>query len=490
MPTKLWPAGARYNAPIDEPATDVTAPTPRPARGRSRLWAAVRAIVVTGAILSVVALVCPGLFGAWSARVEDAIPRSIELPWHWQGSVEKDPPGLAAVVATTDDRTPGGGMLVEIANRAGAAYDEVQPVEVVGRNGVYRSLYPGDGDWLAGETLHLSPDGRYLAMPYLRDETTARQGPTIVDLTTGEARVVRATAVARHGTLAVLGWRPDGGALLVATTRGRTARLALLDVTSGTSTELAEVTAPQMWRVAFSPDGRRVAFVAGRALHLVDDRGTALWSAPLPTGTDLAGAGAFTPDGTRIALAYATPCEPSCAVGAAEWGVTYVDSTDGTPAAGPELPAVVGSRIRAVGWSARADGTTSLVVVRYLPDPPEPPVQGPDGKLTAPPIDPTGDGTGPADLCELAPGGPARLLLDAPHEVTDLDVAVELVRAGRFEGEPSTPSLLPIEPGRLRPVDVAVASAVVGGLAVVVGVVVRLTNRPWPRLRRLRPRRR
>jgi hypothetical protein len=475
-----------------EPTTDTSALLPRqptptkptiaapagppepPPRRRAWLWASVRAVVVTLAVLGVVTLACPGLLGAWSARADGGLPSSIELPWPWQASVQGNPPGLAAVVAT-------------------AAAD---PVEIVGRNGVYRALYPVAGEWRAGSDLHLSPDGRYLALAYLADPATAQQGPTIVDLITGRTRVVATTGL--PSTLVVLGWRPDGGALLVATTVNRTARVGLLAVGTATLTSLAEVPAPPdpgQWRVAFSPDADRVAIAGGGSLHLVGVDGTPLWTAPLPEGAQLAGSGAFTPDGARIAIAHALPCAEACA-GALDWIVTYVDSADGSVTSGPALPTIAGSRVRAVGWSPRADGTAALVVVRYLPQPRPPAVQGPDGVLTAPPIDPSlDDRTGPADLYELAPGAPARLLLDAPYEVTDLDVAADLVRAGRFQGKPSMPSLLPIEPGRLHAVDVVLILAVLGALAVVVAIVVKLTGRPLRRLIRrswqaFRPRRR
>jgi hypothetical protein len=339
--------------------------------------------------------------------------------------------------------------------------------------------------------MQLSPDGRYLAMPYLQDAATAEMGPTIVDLTTGASRVVVATGLPAHTDLTVLGWRPDGGALLVGAASGSLADLFLLDLGSGASTPLAEVAAPDDpddWRVAFSPGGDRVAIADGVSLRLVDGHGKPLWTMSLADGRQLAGAGAFTPDGTRIALVQTLPCTGACAV-APSWEVSYVDSDDGVDALGPVLPAIEASRVRAVGWSQQADGTPALVVVRYLPRPTPPPVQGQDGKLTEPQADDSvDDRTGPADLFELAPGEDARLLLDAPYQVTDLDVPADLVRAGRFEGSPSMPSLLPIEPGRLRILDVAMSAAVLLGLSVAVGIIVTFTGRPWTQLLRPRPR--
>jgi len=264
--------------------------------------------------------------------------------------------------------------------------------------------------------------------------------------------------------------------------------VALLDLGTGAATALADVPVPAGpvgWRFAFSPDGRRVVYAEGGSLHLVGSDGRPLWTVPLPAGDLVAGEGAFTADGERIALVHSTPCPDACA-GAAEWSVTYVDSTDGTVASGPALPAIEAAQVRALGW--RTDGT-GLILVRYLPHPLPTAVQNPDGSLTYP----TATGadatqTGPADLYQLSPGLAPRLLVDAPYAVTDLDVAADLVEAGRFDGAPSTPSLLPIEPDRVRLLDVALAVAVLGGLAAVVAVggslIGRLTRRLVLRLRR------
>jgi hypothetical protein len=209
--------------------------------------------------------------------------------------------------------------------------------------------------------------------------------------------------------------------------------------------------------------------VAGQ-LRLVDDRGTTLWTVPLPAGYTLAGGGAFTPDAQRITLAHSEPCAGPCAV-APPWVVTYVDSATGATADGPVLPTIIAAQIRAVGWSGpTADSPGGLVVVRYLP---REDAIGERGDETA----------GPADLYELAPGALPRLVLDAPYEVTDMDVAAVLVRAGRFGDTPSVPSLLPIETGRVRLADAGVAVSVFGGLSAVVAVIFGLASRARPRRR-------
>jgi hypothetical protein len=487
---------------IIEPTTDSVAdatlastltPPRRPSRARRRVAAIIRTLVVTISVLGIVTLVWPGLFGAWSVRADGAVPRSIDLPWRWQASAEVAPPGPAALVATGEPATPQPGALPTAADPA--ASDIADPVEVIGRNGVYRSLYPDTGQWHAGEEMRLSPDGGRLALPYLHDQTTAQRGPTIVDLTTGRTSVISAAGLPAHDSLAVIGWRPDGGALLLAAIAGPSASVMLLDLGTAVATPLTVLPVPQGpvgWRFAFSPDGRRVVYATDGWLHVVDDHGATVWTTPLPAGYLVAGEGAFTPDGERIALVHAVLCPQACP-DTSQWSVTYVDSSDGSPTDGTTLPTIEAAQVRAVGW--RTDGDTeTLVVVRYLPHPPPQVVQKPDGTLVYPSAPTTGDEaqqTGPADLYELSAGQQPRLLLTAPYEVTDLDVAADLVREGRFAGNPSTPSLLPIQPGRVRLVDVALAAAVLGGLAAVVAVAVSLTERLTLRLiarwRRRRP---
>ncbi len=465
--------------PAPEAPSPARARAPRPRRGRRAWWFVARAVIASVVVLGVVMLASPGMFGAWHAHAGEAVPRMISLPWRWQANALTDPPGLASVLATPR-RTA--------ALTVGDDGPEAEQVQIIGRNGVYRAIYPGEGTWDAGATVHLSPDGRRLAMPYLYHPRTAADGPTLVDLVTGDSSVIVLKGLPAHTGLEVLGWRPDGGALLLATANGPIGlELLLADIGARTVTSLAELPeTPEA--VAFSPDGSRVAFSVRGLLRLVDDRGTPLWTTQLTDGERLAGGGAFTPDGERIAVTLALPCPDECA-GAVPWLVTYVDSTDGKPVLGPALPTIEAAAIRAVGWSEPyGNQPGGLVIVRYLP-----PGQT-LGETSEPATVATEDvpGQGPADLYLLSSGEQPKLLLDAPYEVADLDVAADLVRAGRFEGTPSAPSLLPIEPGRVRPIDVIGALGVIGALATVVSAIVGLTGRlrltRLTRLGRRRPR--
>ncbi len=426
----------------------------------------IRVMAAVIVLIATVCVVCPGLLGAWTVRTEGGLPRTVQLPWHWQANAEANPPGLAAVVATgaLSGLQPG---------------DSSSQLLVVGRNGSYRSLYPAGAPLHAGGDVHLSPDGRYLAMPYLHTYDLA--GLSITDLTTGHSRPLDLPG---HDRTAVLGWRPDGGALLLGLVTGDTVRIALIETTDGLITTLATASGSAdlpRWRFAFSPDSERVAMAIRGELRLVDRRGTTLWTVALAPGRTLAGGGAFTPDGQRVALVHSEPCEGPCSV-APPWVVTYVDSADGTATHGPLLPRIIAADIRAIGWSGPSPASPGgLVVVRYLPG------DSAIGALSSekPGSEKPGSETvGPADLYELAPGGSARLVLDAPYEVTDIDVAADLVGAGRFGDSRSVPSLLPIETGRVRLADVGIGLSVLGGLAAVVAVFFGLASRARPRRRR------
>jgi hypothetical protein len=81
---------------------------------------------------------------------------------------------------------------------------------------------------------------------------------------------------------------------------------------------------------------------------------------------------------------------------------------------------------------------------------------------------------------ELSATAQPRLLLDAPQTVTGLDVAADLVRAGRFGDRASVPSLIPIEFNALT--DVAVEGAIIGAVLLLAAGV--MAFRPRGRLAR------
>ena len=138
--------------------------------------------------------------------------------------------------------------------------------------------------------------------------------------------------------------------------------------------------------------------------------------------------------------------------------VSYLDAATGQRTAGQRLPTLNAVAARLVGWNETTGG---LVVVGLMGRPP----LNESDRVDSPPMEP-----GPADVYELRPGAEPRLLVDAPQQVTGLDVAADLVRAGRFGGRPSMPSLWPFERSPVDPVKAAVVTAILAAVGVVVTV--------------------
>jgi hypothetical protein len=399
------------------------------------------AVVATG-------LAAPGLLGTWTTRATGGVPASITTPWAWQASVQDSPPGPASLIFTGD-----GTALVD---------DDTGRIGVVGRNGTYRNLYPDDGRWTAGGNAHLSPDGRFIAS--LRLHGTASV-VSVTDLTTGEVRDLPAWQ--GREVFAVYGWRPDGEALAIGFRAGSPLSLGVLDLATGQTTPTAVIAGiPELAgdvTVVFSPDGRRFAVAIGSTMALYEAIPATpigygdyvpLWTVSLDAGQNFSGV--FTPDGRRIVLFRAPACAPLTCPAALTWSLSYLDAGSGEIADGPTLRPFAAAAVRAVGWNETTGG---LVVVGLTPRQ----VSGPTDRDARQLVQP-----GSADLYELRTAEEPRLLVHAPDAVTGLDVAADLVRAGRFGDRPSVPSLWPFE---RSPVDL-VGVAVVSGIVVAVGAVV------------------
>ena len=82
-------------------------------------------------------------------------------------------------------------------------------------------------------------------------------------------------------------------------------------------------------------------------------------------------------------------------------------------------------------------------------------------------------------------GNNVQAIATLEREASDQQTLADRVTAGRFGDSSSTPSLLPIEPGRVRLVDVLLAASVFGGLAAVVAVIVGLARREQLTVRQL-----
>jgi hypothetical protein len=442
-----------------------------PARLPEDLWRRGRRQRHRGRIIAavVVALLCasvavvPGLHvEPQPAEGRPAIPRSVELPYPWQATVDMAPPGPATVLfggnswgLTGDPFEEEGGKLA-----------------VVGRNGAYRMLRYPDDKLRAGQDVRLSPDGNLVAQSML---TGGPAGWLVVsDLRTGRSRGYG------DGTPAccfeVAAWRPDSNAVLVLHRKdsivltganqepGMPAQYVLVDLASGAEVPVDDVfvrdPVASAWVAAFAPGGH--GFVAtrpsagGTELRGYDAAGRRLWTRDLGDRR-LAGAGAYTPDGSAVALLTVDGCTNTeeCdhdQLAARRWRVSYVDAATGADREGPALPAVTGPAVRALGWHG-----DTLVVVQYELE---------DELLRH--SDATGwSVTRHVRVLALRPDGTTSVVLDPPGDVSSIDIAQDLLRDGRFGGPVPAPAALParwsvIAQGALcLPVPVLLATAAI-----------------------------
>jgi len=182
--------------------------------------------------------------------------------------------------------------------------------------------------------------------------------------------------------------------------------------------------------LAFSPDGRQLAIQASTTLSIVDTAsGTARRLPDLAARRRLAGPGAWTPDG-RLAVVDADGCLRDCqaaALDARTWRLGYLDPQTGAETPGPAYDAVDGMVAEVLGWPAGGDA----VVLTYRSS-------APAGATAY-----EGDRHEPR-LLALHPGGGRDRLIALPPFVDRIDVARDLVVAGRFGGPAPKPALWPI----------------------------------------------
>ncbi|MEV0810117.1 hypothetical protein [Micromonospora sp. NPDC050200] len=407
------------------------------------------------------------------AAAPERVPSRVGLPYMWQASVAQDPPGRASLLL-------GGGGL-GLSGIDGP--DDEGKVAVVGRNGVYRMMLYGAVQTTAGEEAQLSPDGRYVA------DGIKKHWLTLTDLTDGRERAYRGLPDS-HCCATPSAWSRDGTSMVVIEdgylpTRfidGNgydETRLVLLDLTTGATRVLLDGLGNR-WSLrtasvaAFAPDGSAVAATAGDRLSLLDREGRPRWSRDLGPRRKLAGSGAFTPDGTRIAVVDLDGCLHTCDAAARDartWRVTWLDVATGRDVTGPTLAPVRGQALRALGWRHGTD----LVALRYEAEP---------GAAMIGDWNDTGYWeTGHVQLVALRPDGETETLLDPPREVWSMDVARDLLEAGRFGGPPVRARPFPARPVILLAV---VPPALL--LAVAVGLVVLWRrHRRWRRTLRAGP---
>ncbi|MFI6761720.1 hypothetical protein ACIBF5_21525 [Micromonospora sp. NPDC050417] len=271
-----------------------------------------------------------------------------------------------------------------------------------------------------GEQVVLSPDGRVIAYPFSSGERNCVQ---LVDLGDGERECLDSPH--RWSALTVpLGWSTDGSRLvvreMVPVDPQRSAYetvLSIVEVGTRRTWRLASGTgvdgplSHDGFTVAFAPDQRRVAYQMAGAVTVADLDGQVLSSFAVAAGTTLAGKGAWTPDGSALAVVEG--------VDGARM-LRYLDPATGAPATGPVLPAVPGvTTIRLLGW--RPSG--GAMVVAYHPEP----------AMAASVDDATAyDNVRTVRVLALDPAATAPVtLLTAPDQVLAIDVADDVVHGGR-----------------------------------------------------------
>lgn len=330
------------------------------------------------------------------ADVPSPVPSIVYAPLPWQRTVQQAPVGPAALIVTGYGAFRGSDTF---------GGNEGRTVVVV-RDGRYR-LVNGPGEVEAGWDVHLSPDGRFLAVggPVEGGTDASFDSASIVDLTTGRVRVFAGGSP--------VGWAPDGRHLLLYDNP----RLVLLDVESGESRHmLGYASAP---RIAFSADGARLAVQDGSLLSIVDT-GSGRRGVPitLEPRRYLAGPGAWTPDGRIAFWDTIAGCEEECrgpVPGVGEFRLSLGDPRSGAPVPGPALDVVRGHTPRLLGWQPDGDA----IVQTYQP----------------PHV--VGRAEGGPQVIALRPGGGQTLLIDLPDQAHSVEVAQDLLRADRFGGAPS-----------------------------------------------------
>jgi hypothetical protein len=400
-------------------------PVLRPALRRARRVRAARLIAVPVALGLVVAGVlslAPTLASLQMAGGPTPSTRGVRLPDRLDApgvvnsTIADKPPGPVPVVMA-GSRFPLSGLFYT--NRAvtlsGAGYRWVD----------WRNAWPV----MPGENLLLAPDGTKVA--WLED------GVKVQDLRTGQMRTV-ARGPFVEAMAYPMAWTPDGAYLAYAelptptgVTEGRPplVGIGLLDVTTGGYRRViaATGTLPDAPGLAFSPDGLRVAYQSGDRVHVAGLGRPDTWSAALPRGALLAGKGAWTRDGTAVAIAVPESC---CVAAVTTWRLEFLGADTGRPRPDLRFPAVPGaSVIRLVGWNPAGEAVAVAHVGREDPGPLAGYRSRTDFQLVR-----------RADLIVLRPGaGQVGVLLSAPDGIEMLDVAEDAVARGGVAAVPRTP---------------------------------------------------
>lgn len=331
--------------------------------GRQRRhWTFVAAGVALVLVLGVV--VAPRLVGwrdesrpvgtADGAAEVLSLPDRVGTP-QWGGwSVQRRPLGAASMIFTAENwwyEPPSMGTVAAVT----AGTDE------------YR-LFSSGWDIRAGEEALLSGDGDRVATPNRLAEL--RTGKTYRLPSVDGAEDTLPVAWSRDGErLAVVGldgryMRQRNGVEVYTLTRAVLAVWELATKRLSTVSGIDARTVFHGWLAAFSPDGGMLAYQSGRTVTVVAVGGAVRSQFVVPEDTQLAGKGAWTPDGRGLTLVTQRRC---CAgdTYAARWQLRMVDPSTGAGLARmPRFAEQAGlMALRLLGWAP--DG--AAVVARYHP---------------------------------------------------------------------------------------------------------------------------
>ncbi|GAB3155181.1 hypothetical protein GCM10027290_51010 [Micromonospora sonneratiae] len=434
-----------------------------------------RAIVAAGVVLVLVlgVVMAPRLVGwrgqsrpvgaAAGASEALSLPDRVGTP-QWGGwSVQRRPLGAASMIFTSENwwyEPVSTGTVAAVS----AGTDE------------YRLLSDGWGT-RAGEESILSGDGDLVATPN-----------QLVDLRTGKTRGLP-TVGGTEDTFPVA-WSRDGDRLAVVGLKGRYVRqwdgsveahpatrtvLAVWELAANQLTTVADVDPRTLfygWLAAFSPDGRMLAYQSGRTVTVVTIGSEGRSQFTVPDDTQLAGKGAWTPDGRGLTLVTQRRCCTGDAY-ASKWLLRIVDPSSGADLAAKPFAEQAGLvALRLLGWAP--DG--AAVVARYHPRPGTKVVGfGVEDGITF-----GGWTEYRTDVVALSGSDIRGLLTGTGEQMHGVDIADEVIASGRTH-----PGKMP--PGGMGPeyrMYLKIAGLVLVGVLVIAGIL--LTNLIIRRKRRRR----
>ncbi|MEU8260409.1 hypothetical protein AB0C02_07285 [Micromonospora sp. NPDC048999] len=210
-----------------------------------------------------------------------------------------------SMLTSTVAKAPPGRAIALYGYGNGETFNMFQPL-VVGADGdTYRRVDAMEER--GGPSTLLAPDGTRVL---LGDDRGATRDLILVDLTTGKRRSI---PLGDPVGVRLLAWSPDGRHVAYSAAPihhydeyesvdgevARTGTLRLLDLSTGRSTEVPAI--KPAWTAAFAPDSRRLAVQVGQTAHLIDLDGSEYGTVPIQDRRELAADVGWSPDGTFLA---------------------------------------------------------------------------------------------------------------------------------------------------------------------------------------------